>query len=218
MGALTRASARAGQIGPTAARDDGADDIGALGCGDKRRSATSAGAEVALPEITCTRVRVKPVGCQLACRVITSSGGGLMTLRTAATSRSTDGAISRALIALAGLLLLGVGLWAMLAPESFYVIIATYPPYNAHFIHDIGAFQLGLGACLVLALVVADARLLALAGSAVGASAHFVSHLVDRNLGGQPSDPVTIGLFALLLVALTVWRARWLAMIGRTSA
>jgi hypothetical protein len=141
-----------------------------------------------------------------------------MTIRTVVASRSTDGMISRSLIGLAGLLLLGAGLWAMLAAESFFAVIATYPPYNAHFIHDIGAFQLGLGACLVLALVVADAPLLALIGNAIGAAAHFVSHLVDRNLGGQPSDPVTIGLFALLLVALTVWRARSLAPTQPDSA
>lgn len=88
----------------------------------------------------------------------------------------------------------------MLAPESFYAIIASYPPYNVYCIHDIGAFQFGLGASLILALVIADAALVVLAGNAVGAAAHFASHLVDRDLGGQPSDPGTVGLFALLLV------------------
>jgi hypothetical protein len=63
--------------------------------------------------------------------------------------------VLRTLMGLAGLLLLGAGPWAMLAPGSFYATIATYPPYNVHFIHDIGAFQLGLGACLILALVMA---------------------------------------------------------------
>jgi hypothetical protein len=100
------------------------------------------------------------------------------------------------------------GLWAMLAPDRFYASLAVHPRYNQHFIHDIGAFMLGLGATLGLALAVGDALLVALAGNAVGAGAHFVSHAVDRALGGQPSDPLTFGIFALLLVGLAVWRAR----------
>jgi len=120
----------------------------------------------------------------------------------------------RLLIGLAAVVLVGSGLWAMLAPESFYAAIATYPPFNRHFIHDIGAFQFGLGSSLGLALVVPDALLVALGGNAVGAVAHFVSHLIDRELGGQPSDPVSIGLFGLLLVGLTLWRFR---MLGRAN-
>jgi hypothetical protein len=30
--------------------------------------------------------------------------------------------------------------------------VATYPPFNEHLLHDIGAFNLGLGATLLLAL------------------------------------------------------------------
>ena len=128
--------------------------------------------------------------------------------RTAAPRSISAGRAGRLLVGLAALGLLGAGLWAMLAPESFYSVIATYPPYNHHFLHDLGAFQLGLGACLALALVVSDGPLVALAGNAIGGTAHFVSHVVDRDLGGQPSDPVTIGIFALVLVALVAWRGR----------
>ena len=47
----------------------------------------------------------------------------------------------RLLIGLTALVLVGSELWAMLAPESFYAAIATYPPFNRHFIHDIGALR-----------------------------------------------------------------------------
>jgi len=57
------------------------------------------------------------------------------------------------------LLLIGLGLWAMVAPDTFYSSIATYPPYSPHLVHDVGAFQIGLGACLALALLVRDALL-----------------------------------------------------------
>jgi len=133
----------------------------------------------------------------------------------AQTTVMTAKTLLRLLVLVAGLLLLTPGLWAMLAPDSFYAVVATYPPYNRHLIHDLGAFLLGLGATLELALAFSDALLAALSGNAIAGVAHFVSHVVDRELGGQPTDPLTIGLFALLLVALAVWRAasleRWRA-------
>jgi hypothetical protein len=120
---------------------------------------------------------------------------------------SAEGVL-RLLVAVAALGLIASGLFAMLAPESFFNVLAVYPPYNRHFIHDIGAFMLGLGAALGFALSLTDALLVALAANAVGAVAHFVSHFVDRELGGSPSDPLTFGVFALLMVGLTVWRFR----------
>jgi hypothetical protein len=100
-------------------------------------------------------------------------------------------------------------------PDGFYAVVANYPPYNRHLVHDLGSFLLGLGATLGLALAVSDALLVALSGNAIAGMAHFVSHIVDREVGGQPTDPLTIGLFALLLLALAVWRA---ASVGRLRA
>ncbi len=119
------------------------------------------------------------------------------------TSRSV-----RVLAAIVGVSLVGPGLWAMLAPESFYASVATYPPYNQHFVHDIGAFMIGLGVTLGAALRLRDALLVALAGNGVAAVGHFASHAVDRQLGGQVTDPLTFGVFAVVLIALTLWRAR----------
>ena len=116
--------------------------------------------------------------------------------------------VMRVIIAVAALILIASGLFAMLAPETFFNLVALYPPYNRHFIHDIGAFLLGLGGGLAFALTLTDALLVALAANAVGAVAHFISHVVDRELGGLPTDPVTMGVFALVLVSLAVWRAR----------
>jgi hypothetical protein len=105
------------------------------------------------------------------------------------------------------LISIGAGLWAMIAPRSFYANAATYPPYSRHFIHDIGAFQIGLGGGLLAGVLLRDALLAALAGNALGAAAHFVGHVVDRSQGGHASDPLTFGVLALVLVALTI--ARW---------
>jgi len=43
-----------------------------------------------------------------------------------------------------------VGLWAFLDPASFYSLVATFQPSNLHFLHDAGAFQVGLGLALTV--------------------------------------------------------------------
>lgn len=100
------------------------------------------------------------------------------------------------------------GLWAFAAPASFFAAAATFEPYNVHFVRDLGAFQLGLGAVLILAAVMRDTLLVALAGVAVGAVFHLVGHVIDVDLGGDPvMDIPAFGLVALLLAAAAVARA-----------
>lgn len=99
------------------------------------------------------------------------------------------------------------GLWAMAVPHSFYTVVAPFQPYNEHLVHDVGAFQLGLGTCLALGLVAGDGLFAVLSGNAVGADAHAVSHVMDRHLGGHTGDPLAIGALGLLVTLLAL--ARW---------
>lgn len=112
----------------------------------------------------------------------------------------------RAVVALIGLINAAAGAWAFFAPRSFYDSIATFPPYNLHLLHDVGAFQLGLGAAVLGALVWRDAVFVALFGGTVGTGFHFVSHLLDRDLGGRAIDAWGLGGLSLLLVAGLVLR------------
>lgn len=112
---------------------------------------------------------------------------------------------------LSGLLGVTFGAWAFFGPESFFESIAPFPPYNLHFLHDLGAMQLGIGAVLLGALMWRDALLVVLQGGTVAAVFHFVAHVVDRDIGGRPSDPWTLGALAVLpLVALMLraWNLR----------
>ncbi len=123
------------------------------------------------------------------------------------------GGVVRVLTAIAAVVVGGAGLWAFIAPRSFFDVVAVYPPYNQHLIHDLGAFQLGLGAALLLGLVLRDALFAVLGGNAVGALIHFFSHVEDRSLGGHASDPFTVGALALLLVVAS--GLRWREVAGR---
>jgi len=116
--------------------------------------------------------------------------------------------IIRICVGVLGLISIGAGLWAMTAPHAFYEQAATFPPYNRHFIHDIGAFQIGLGSCLLAALALADALLVVLIGNALAAVAHAIGHVADRSIGGQSSDPYTFAGLAVVIVVLTVVRWR----------
>ncbi len=93
------------------------------------------------------------------------------------------------------------GAWAFLAPDSFYEVVAPYPPFNRHLFHDLGAFQLGIAAALVAGLARRTAIAVGLWGGAVGATLHAVSHWMDADLGGRASDPWLLSLLALLLAA-----------------
>ncbi|HEX9969943.1 MAG TPA: hypothetical protein VGB03_07370 [Acidimicrobiales bacterium] len=86
------------------------------------------------------------------------------------------------------------GLWAMVDPTSFFEQLAKFDPYNQHFVQDIGAFQVGLGAVLLLAYLRRGGDVLgvALLGVGIGAAAHVVSHLVGRDLGGKPETDIPV--------------------------
>jgi hypothetical protein len=112
---------------------------------------------------------------------------------------------------LAAIIFIAFGLWSFFDPSSFFDEVATFEPYNEHLLHDIGAFQIGVGAAIVFALIWRnDALLAALAGAGVGATFHFVSHVRDHGEGGRESDPYLLGLLAGVVVAAAVvrWAAR----------
>lgn len=104
----------------------------------------------------------------------------------------------------AGLFLVVFGFWAFFGPQSFFDRVATFKPYNEHLIHDIGAFQIGLGATLFIALAWKDALTTALAGVGIGSAFHAVAHWIDKDLGGRDSDPYGITIVAVLILGAAI--------------
>ncbi len=116
----------------------------------------------------------------------------------------------KTIAAIGGFALIGFGIWAMASPAGFFDALARFEPYNAHFLQDIGAFQIGLGAMLLLAaFVTSDALTAALVGGGAGALLHVVSHLVSLDAGGNPGvDVPSLSLLGGLLVwgGVVRWR------------
>lgn len=111
-------------------------------------------------------------------------------------------------IALAlGTLTVVLGVWAMVMPMSFAAIIAPFAPYNAHYLHDVGAFQLAIGVSLLLAARQSDGLLVALGGYVVGGACHTLAHVIDRDRGGNPTDAPLLGVMVVLALVALVLRA-----------
>ena len=101
-----------------------------------------------------------------------------------------------------------IGAWALVDPASFYAHVATFPPYNRHFLHDVGAFNLGLGAALALGLTRWPGHRVALWAVAFASVLHAGAHFADRRLGGHSSDPLLLSLIAAALVAAAILDTR----------
>jgi hypothetical protein len=110
----------------------------------------------------------------------------------------------------AGAAFVAVGTWAFVSPRSFFLHVATFPPYNRHFLHDLGALEVGIGVVLVLAGIQRDALVAALLGAGAGTAVHAVGHFEDAALGGGAWDPWVLVGFAALLFAGGSWR--WFAL------
>lgn len=123
----------------------------------------------------------------------------------------------RVVAALIGIGMLAAGVWCLVAPDSFARAVA-FPPHE-HFLHDLGAFQIGIGATLLLALLWRDALATALAGFLVANSVHAVNHARDLDLGGRASDPWGLAAASVLTAAALVLRLRQLGyVVGDVNA
>jgi PPOX class probable F420-dependent enzyme len=122
------------------------------------------------------------------------------------------------------------GVWCLAAPHSFADAVG-FPVPEAHgtgagtgaqsaehFLHDLGAFQLGLAAALLLSCVWYDALLTALAAFAFAGALHTVNHVADLGLGGQGGQIPLIAVAALAAAAASVLRLRALGWVTGGTA
>ncbi len=117
-------------------------------------------------------------------------------VRTSPWASPDMGSGDTAAVTIGGLSMLALGIWAFSAPASFADFVAF--PYNRHLLHDVGAFQIGIGATMLLALLWADGVMIVLAGYVVGTGFHLASHIVDQHVGGHDYDPLVLGFMVII--------------------
>ena len=105
---------------------------------------------------------------------------------------------------LAGLFMTAAGVTALVAP-SWFADAAGFPRHP-HFVHDAGAFQLGLGVTLLLAVAWRDGLALALAGFLVANTTHAINHAIDLDLGGRSGDPWALAALSMATAVALVGR------------
>jgi uncharacterized membrane protein len=123
-------------------------------------------------------------------------------------STPKNGALVTITLVIGAIAFLVPGVWAFVAPVGFSDTIATFDPYNRHYLHDLGAFQIGVGVSALAALRWRDGALVALSGLFAATAVHAVSHFMDRDLGGRSADAPLLTLLALLALAALIARGR----------
>lgn len=116
-----------------------------------------------------------------------------------------------AVTALVGIATVGIGTWRLIDPVSFAEVVQFHE--HQHFLHDAGAFQLGLGVTLLLALIWGDALATALAGFIVANTVHTVNHITDVDQGGSAAQAWALGAVSIALLVAFWLRLRQLGYV-----
>jgi hypothetical protein len=117
--------------------------------------------------------------------------------------------------AVTGAITLAIGVWALVATRSFSDF-ADFG-YHEHFLHDVGAFQIGIGSTLLFALLWRDSLSAVLAGFLVGNTIHAIAHIVDSDLGGSAGQWIALMISSVLVGAALVLRRRQVEAPTRRS-
>ncbi len=125
------------------------------------------------------------------------------------------------MVAFNGLFLFGNGLFMLIAPEKWYLLVpgvTTTGFYNQHFIRDIGFIQMFLGVAFGIGMFRPAARVGVWAAATSWLIAHALFHVWEVAVGicgpaALARDFPAVSLPALLGVALTAW-AWWTGRPG----
>jgi hypothetical protein len=109
---------------------------------------------------------------------------------------------ARVIGAVIGIFYLVTGAWAFLEPLNFFNALATFVPLNIHLLHDAGAFQVGLGLALTVAVALRAPLRAPLIAVLAASILHLLAHVEDIRLGGHPTTDLPV--LALICVALAV--------------
>lgn len=117
---------------------------------------------------------------------------------------------TRIALAYLALVSLEIGVWAQLAPRSFYdhfpglgrAWVSVNGPYNEHLVRDVGGLNLGLAAVLVVAFITLSRP--TIVAASVASLLYGIPHLVYHiaNTDGLANSDIAISLGGLALFAV----------------
>jgi hypothetical protein len=135
--------------------------------------------------------------------------------------------VGQVLLGLVGLVSLQLGVWATLAPRSFYDDfpgggrhwVDVNGPYNEHFIRDFGGLNLALAILLLTAAVIGGPTLIRLGAAAALAFGvpHLIFHLRHTDVYATDSDKVANVVALSLAVGLPLIALVLSLRSGRTE-
>ena len=104
------------------------------------------------------------------------------------------------------------GVAMLLAPQWFFDNIGTFPPFNRHFLGDLGAFSLAIGLGLLLGARAKAYLPGALLVGGLASLVHVLNHVYDAAAATVPgrgwSDVPGLTLVFLLVVSVPLWQWR----------
>ena len=111
-----------------------------------------------------------------------------------------------------GLYLVGLSVWMIVAPGTFFSVLGPFGPRNEHYIRDAATFQLVFGLAALGAVRYRAWRLPVLAGLALQFGLHALNHLLDVR-AARPEwvgvlDFVGLAASTVVLVALVAHERR----------
>lgn len=105
------------------------------------------------------------------------------------------------LLILSGVVYGLVALTMLATPEWFYNNIGNHPPYNRHYVGDLGAFQLGLAAGLIVAAWNPARNRVLIGAAAIAGIVHTLNHGYDMLLGEESLGTVLqLAVLAAVLI------------------
>ena len=110
--------------------------------------------------------------------------------------------VTRVIAVVIGAFLLLTGAWSFLSPMSFFDNVANFAPRNIHLLHDVGAFQVGLGLVLILPVALRAPLRVPLIAVLVASVLHLFAHVEDNSLGGHTITDLSV--LTLICVVLAV--------------
>jgi hypothetical protein len=114
----------------------------------------------------------------------------------------------RAIIATGAVLYLLTGLAMIFAPQWFYDNIGNFPPYNRHFLGDLGTFTVPFGVGLLFAFRDPSRHHLVIGATALASLLHALDHLYEHFATRQGAVWQTASLFLYAVALIWAW---WVA-------